>query len=144
MADKSRHAAVWEWLLTCPHIRALYFAFCEARSGDTAFVPMTAYTDETLQEFVDGSCVRSYEFALVRFDAYSVEPNDEYNLRALEDAEKIAAWVRQQSAEGNFPEFAQGCRVLEVEAVAPGEMIGAWDDAGVKHMLHFRIRYEKE
>lgn len=144
LADKTRHEAVWDWLLTCPHIRDLFFEFSEATQGGAVLAPLTAFGDAVETEFVDGSSIRNYEFGIARFDAYTTEPNDTRNLDALAAAEEIAAWVEQQAAAGNYPAFPAGCAVLDVEVLPSGEHVSAWDDAGAKYMLQIRIRYEKE
>lgn len=145
MAGKTRHDAVWDWLLTCPYIQDMFFNFSTVESGGTVLVPLTAYTDTAEQEFVDGSSIRNYEFSIVRFSVYSTAPNDRQNLDVLADVEHIAAWIEEQAAAGSYPVFPTGCHILGIEVLpSTGGYVSAWDESGAKYMLQIRIRYEKE
>lgn len=145
MADKTRHEAVWDWLLTCPYIQDMFFNFSTVEDGGTVLVPLTAYNDTAEQEFVDGSSIRNYEFSIVRFSVYSTAPNDRQNIDVLADVEHIAAWIEAQDAAGNYPVFPYGCHILEIEVLpSTGGYVSAWDESGAKYMLQIRIRYEKE
>jgi hypothetical protein len=144
MAD-SRHEAVWDWLQTCPYIADLFFNFSQSENGDTVLVPLMAYSDTPKSEFVDGSSERWYDFSLVRFEAQSVEPNDEQNIEVLVDVEAIAAWIETQAAAGNYPLFPAGSTIQSFEAL-PSNIgyVAARDNTGAKYMLQFRIEYIKE
>ena len=145
MASKTRHEAVWDWLLTCPYIQDMFFNFSTVENGGTVLEPTTAYNDTAEQEFVDGSSIRNYEFSIVRFSVYSTAPNDRQNIDVLANVERIADWVTQQDAAGNYPAFPDGCRVLGIEVLpSNGGYVSAWDESGAKYMLQIRIRYEKE
>lgn len=143
--DKTKHEAVWDWLLTCPHIKDLFFNFSQSANGDTVLVPLTAYSDTPMREFTSGASERWYDFAIVRFDAVTFEPNDVQNIEVLLDVEAIGAWVEQQSAAGNFPEFPAGSTIQSVEAL-PSNVgyVAARDETGAKYMIQFRIEYIKE
>lgn len=145
MADKTRHEAVWDWLLTCPYIHDMFFNFSTVENGGTVLVPTTAFNDTAEQEFVDGSSIRVYEFSIVRFSVYSTAPNDTKNIDVLVDVEHIAAWIEEQDAAGSYPVFPAGCHILGIEVLpSTGGYVSAWDESGAKYMLQIRIRYEKE
>ena len=76
MANDTRHEAVWDWLLTCPYIKDVFFNFSTVEDGGTVLVPLTAFNDTAEQEFVDGSSIRVYDFNIVHFSVYSTAPND--------------------------------------------------------------------
>lgn len=145
MANDTRHEAVWDWLLTCPHIKDMFFNFSTVEDGGTVLVPLTAFNDTAEQEFVDGSSIRVYDFNIVHFSVYSTAPNDRQNIDVLANVERIADWVTQQDAAGNYPVFPNGCHVLGIEVLpSNGGYVSAWDESGAKYMLQIRIRYEKE
>lgn len=145
MAEKSRHEAVWDWLMTCPYIKDLFFNFSQSENGDTVLVPLTAYSDTVNTAFIDGSSERFYDFTLIRFEAQSVEPNDTQNMEVLVDFEAIAAWIETQAAENNIPSFPPRNVIQGVEAL-PSNIgyVAARDQTGAKYMLQFRIEYLKE
>ena len=141
----SRHEAVWDWLMACPHIRDLFFNFSQSNNGDTVLAPLTAYQDTVTRAFVDGSSECQYDFTLVRFDAVSFEPNDQQNIEVLCDIEAIAAWVETQAAADNYPAFPLGCVIQSIEALPSNTgYVAARDEHGAKYMLQFRIEYIKE
>lgn len=143
--SRTRHGAVWNWLLACPHIRDLFFNFSASENGDTVLVPLTAYKDVVNQVFISGFAECWYDFTLVRFEAISYEANDVQNMEVLCDIEGIAAWVEQQAAENNFPEFPDGCQIQSITAL-PSNIgyVSARDETGAKYMLEFRIEYIRE
>ena len=143
-APATMHEAVWDWLLTCPHIHELFLGFATAREGGTVLVPLTACVDSAEREFVDGSSIRNYDLTIVRFCLYTAAPDDRENLDALDDLAKLADWVAAQSAQGSYPVLPAGCTPLNVEALPGGDFFSAWDEGGAKYMLQIRIRYEKE
>ena len=143
-APATMHEAVWDWLLTCPHIHELFLGFATAREGGTVLVPLTACVDSAEREFVDGSSIRNYDLDLVRFCLYSAAPDGRENLDALAELAGLAEWVMAQSAQGNYPILPAGCTPLNVEVLPGGDFMNALDEGGARYMLQIRIRYEKE
>lgn len=138
---KSKHMAVWEWLQSCPHIGALFFNAARADGGYTQLVP----AESVLEEYIDGSSLRSYECTLVRYMDISFEPNDETNVEDMVDFDKLGEWVEAQNDAQRFPEFPAGQAVQQI-TVSPnqaGYMVML--DAGMaKYSLQFQIDYTKE
>lgn len=141
MAD-SRHEAVWDWLMTCPHIKDLYFNFSQSKNGDTVLEPLMAYSDTVNETFCAGASERFYDFALIRFEAHITEANDTQNMEVLVDVEAIAAWVEAQAKAGNYPVFPADCTVTDIMAL-PSNIgyVAARDETGAKYSLEFRIEY---
>lgn len=144
MAD-TKHEAVWDWLLTCPNIRDMFFNFSQSENGDTILAPMTAYSDTPAQVFTSGASIRQYDFTLIRYDALSFEPNSEENMTVLESIEAIAAWIEEQAAAGTYPAFPTGSTISSIEALPSNTgYVAARDDTGAKYQLQFRIEYLQE
>lgn len=140
------HEAVWEWLQACPHIKDLFFNYARAGNGDTMLIPLTAYNDTLVQEFIGAGCSeRRYDFSLIRFDAISDAPNSTENIRVLLDVEQIAAWIDQQDVIGNYPHMPEGCTVTQVAAYPPGtDYFAAQHEGQAKFLFQFHIDYLKE
>lgn len=134
--------AIWDWLMTCPLIKDLYFQFGEAANENTVLVPVTAYKDRTVKAFIDGSAIRHCDFALVRFEAVSTEPNSTQNIDTQQHVESLAAWIDEQGGAGNFPVFPATRRPQRVYAL-PTEtgFVSAQGEHMAKFMLQFRIEY---
>lgn len=142
MAVDFNQQAIWDWLLTCPHIRDLYFTFGEVQDGSTVLRPITAYKDRTLKKFVDGSSICQCDFALIRYEAMSNTPNSTQNIATQERVEQLATWIDDQDIARNFPEFPAGRRVQKVQTL-PTEtgFVAAIGEQMAKFLLHFRIEY---
>ena len=137
----SKHEAVWDWLMTCPHIGDLFFNASRAEDGNTQLVP----SDQVVRTFVDGSSERNYNCALTRFLPYTQDPNDLSNILALVDLEAVGTWVEAQNEARNFPEFPEGQTVNEIRYL-PNESgyLVAQDYTQAKYMIQFQIEYLKE
>ena len=90
MTDQSVHDAVWSWLLTCPHIRDLYFNYPAQRFGGTEVSPLTAHRDRPVKEFTSGVSEREYVFVLSRIAPLSDAPGSDENIIELRRAEQLA------------------------------------------------------
>lgn len=128
--------------MTCPHIKDLYFRFGEAAGENTVLVPVTAYKDRVARPFIDGSSIRHCDFALVRFEAVSTEPNNTKNIDTQQLVENLAAWIDEQGEMGNFPVFPT-TRIPQKVYTLPTEIgfVAAQGEGMAKFMLQFRIEY---
>ena len=136
------HEAVWAWLLTCPHIRDLYFNYQAQQAGATVLTPLTAHRDTVVTEYTSQVSERQYDFALIRFAALSDAPNSSENMAILVDAEQLARWVEAQEAAKNYPELPAGCTPISVSAIAPGKSyFAARSEADAKYQFQFALRY---
>lgn len=142
MTDQSVHDAVWSWLLTCPHIRDLYFNYPAQRFGGTEVSPLTAHRDRPVKEFTSGVSEREYVFVLSRIAPLSDAPGSDENIIELRRAEQLAAWVDAQDAAGVYPSLPEGCTVTGVEVLPPGTgYFAARSTDGAKYQFQFSIRY---
>lgn len=137
----NKHQAVWDWLMTCPHIGDLFFNASRAEDGNTQLIP----SERVVERFIDGSARMSYDCELTRFVAYSADPNDERNIESLVDFRKVAKWIDEQWEAGNLPAFPEGETIEEIELLpnTAGYMV-AQDLSLAKYSLQFRIEYTKE
>lgn len=139
MAD-NKHTAVWDWLMTCPHITDLFFVFAQMDDGDISIIP----SESVITEYINSSSLRNYDVTLTCSKKCSFEPNEIENISNLVDFEQLGEWVEAQNALGNFPVFPAGSAVQEIR-VLPNEsgFIVAQDEGGGKFMLQFQIEYLK-
>ena len=137
----SKHDAVWDWLMSCPHIKDLFFNFSQAEAENTAIIP----SETVMEEYIDGSKLIQYEVSLVQFQTLSDEPNDEANVTSVEDFEKISEWIDAQVKLGNYPEFPDGSTIEEITTIPSAiGMMQMQDERLAKLMSQFIITYTKE
>ena len=138
----NKHTAVWDWLQTCPLILDTFFNFSTASDGDTVIAPVTAFRDTVAEEYVDGSTLRYYDFALIRYANYTNEPNDTENISDLLDVEAVAAWIEAQDDAGSYPAFPAACSVQEVRILPTSTgFVAAQSENRAKYMVQIRIEY---
>lgn len=137
-----KHTATWDWIKTCPLIKDVFFNFSECNNGDTVLAPVSAGNDSVEEEYIDGSSLRHYDFALIRFASYTNDPNDTTNITKLLDVEALVAWFEAQNEAGSFPVFPENCSVQEV-AVLPSNTgyVAAQGEQAAKYMVQIRIEY---
>ena len=139
----TRHAAVWEWLMSCPHIRDMCFNFSTDTPGTTVLMPLTAFSDEWKEgrRFIDGSGEKIYTFYLVQFQELTTESNITKNIDELSDMESIIEWIMQQEEAGNYPAFGPDCTVNEITPLPGAESVDAETETVARYMLGVQIEY---
>lgn len=140
MAD-SKHKAVWDWLIACPHVSDLFFVFSQTDDGDISLTP----SESIVQEYINGGSLRTYDVAVTGSSSCTFEPNEVETIMNLVDFEQLGEWVEEQNEKRNFPVFPVGSIVQEIR-VLPNEsgFVVAQDEKGCKFMLQFQIDYVKE
>jgi hypothetical protein len=120
----------------------MFFNFSEGGDGDTVIAPVTAFNDTEAESYVDGSSLRYYDFAIIRFANFTNDPNGQENIDCLLDVEAGAAWVEEQDEAGNFPAFPSDCDVQEVEVLPSSTgYVAGMDERTAKYMVQIRIEY---
>lgn len=139
---ESIHEALWEWFLTCPAVKRLYFNFSGTEDGATVISPSG---DTLLEEYIDGSQRRRYAFELIFYLPAAFDANDPSNVDMLEEAESVADWVRAQNDDGAFPVFPAGKTVENVGVLDESAgYAAAQNEEKAKYMIPFAIDYMKE
>ena len=140
MAD-SKHKAVWDWLIQCPHITDLFFVFSQTDDGDVSLTP----SESIVQEYIGGATLRTYDVAVTCASKCTFEPNEIETIVNLVDFEQLGDWVEAQNELHNFPVFPAGSTVQEIRVLPnEGGFVAAQDSSGCKFMLQFQIDYIKE
>lgn len=138
---KSKHRAVWDWLLTCERVTKLFFSFGQESNAATVIVP----TDTMIEEYLSGKQEREYAVQLTRFLPVSFNPNDLSNIEMLEDIDAIADWIDARAKAGEYPEFPEGMTITEISTYR--SMTGyeiAQNGMYARYILPFTISYIKE
>lgn len=134
------HAAVWDWLLTCPAVNDLFFSFGRTENGDTVLVPVS---DDPMKTFTNGSSERRAVFALTRVDAISDAPNSGENIEVLQRFDALAEWIEAQNKAHIYPGFPKGIVIDEITVLSSASF-AAQDEGQAKLMFQFSMNYLKE
>ena len=137
----SMHDALWRWFAGCAQITKLFFNFSTTDDGDTA---IATSGDMLLEEFIDGSQRRKYDFNLIRYLPFTEQANDAGNVSMLEDVEAITRWVEAQNDAGSFPAFPNNCTAERVRVLDEyAGFVAAQAESRAKYMIPFAIDYIK-
>lgn len=140
----TKSEAVFQWLLNCPEIKDLYFAFGEQSKDNTILVPETAYTDEWADgsPWISGCGEKEYTFRLVRFMAVSDVPQSEVNITSAAVLERIAQWIDEQNNIRSYPDFPDNCTINEIKVLPfPNGGLAGRDEKTAKYMFAVKINY---
>lgn len=137
MIDKNQ--IVLDYLRQCEQLQDLFFNFGENRNGDTLI--QTAGNDFVAEEYIDGTKLKWYDFAIIQILPASMLPNDDRNVEALFVFNKIAEWIEKQEAARNYPDFGENCAVSEIYVVPNSATVAGRDYLGAKYMMTCRIEY---
>lgn len=135
------HQAVWEWLLGCPCVRDMYFAFGRTDPGDTVLVPLTAYSHNVQHAYMDGSREIRYNFNLIHYAMLTDVPNSPENIDTLLDVEQLAAWVEEQDRAGAFPFLTDGTVTTVGVHESDAAHFAMQTADSVKYMFQFYVDY---
>lgn len=130
-----------EWLLLCPAIRDVFFAFSRAEVDGTTIVPIAS--DEWLTHYLDGTGEKLYTMALIQYRELSDVPNSAENAEIQYDIEKIMNWIEEQNEKENFPDFGGDC-IEEISVLENMPEISGIDSTRAKYIFSVQIKYYKE
>ena len=137
----SIHNAIWDWFSQCAYITKLFFNFSGTEDSDTV---IATAGDMMLEEYIDGSQRRRYNFELIRYLPAIFSANDTGNILMMEDVETIVAWVKQQAANGNLPQLPDGYQAEDITALDEYAGVAvARDENTAKYLIPFALDYVK-
>lgn len=138
---ESIHAALWEWFAQCQTITRRFFNFSSANDEDTV---IATAGDTLLEEYIDGSQRRRYAFEISHFCPITFEQNSTGNIDMLEEAQAVAHWVNEQTADGNLPQLPAGYTAESIDVL--DEYAGYATAVNVniaKYMIPMAMTYTK-
>lgn len=92
-------------------------------------------SDNTIQEYLDGSKDKEYQFMVEMAKNYDTGTSDA-NMEALEEIKEFIDWINENEAKGIYPEFPDNCMIESIEVL--GEMPEVVVDP-TKNIARYRI-----
>ena len=136
----NRHLAVWNWLYENEDIKALFFNFGRADSGDVILA--TSAADELDKYYIDGSSLRHYDFSIIQYMPMNQDvANNTENVEVIFDSEKLINWVKEQNRARNFPEFPDDCFIQNIKVLQNVPTANQSNDTEAKYIFSCRIQY---
>lgn len=136
--------SIRNYILTCPFLDDLKRVGVEFLSED----PTSYSIEETpakaiIEEYIDGSSKRQFEFVFAsRFD-YSEEIKNQIENSGF--YEKFSDWVEENSENGILPTLDQNKTALELEVLTSGYLYNIADNMRTaRYQIQMRLIYRKE
>lgn len=90
----------------------MFFNFLPGEPGSYAIVPLSA--ESVVKKYVDGSAQKRYDFAFQLMAPLS-QTTDTVNADTLSDLRGWQAWIDEQEAAKNYPDFGEKCSNYRLE-----------------------------
>ena len=140
MADSMIQGVV-DWVKTCPLMKggAYRVDILGPKPVEYSIEPLSA--DRIVQEYIDGSSIRQYVFAINSREFFSVDLLQ--NVRNSAFYEALADWFEEQNHKENFPKIGENKSVETVELTTPGYLFAA-DSKTARYQMVVRVEYFQE
>lgn len=135
----NKHEAMIDYIQQCPQVKDLFFNFSTSENGDTVIAPIAS--DYIVQEFIDKSAIKWYDFSIIQYLPLSTDPNDATNVAIMFDVEEVMAWIDAQEDAENYPDFGDKCSVQEISVLQDIPTVAGRDQRGAKYMFSCRVEY---
>lgn len=135
----NKHAVMFEYMQQCPQINDLFYNFSTSENGDTVIAPAT--NEFVVQEYIDKSRLKWYDFSIIRFLPLTTNPNDPLNAVIIFDVEEVMQWIEAQEDAKNYPDFGDRCEVQEISVLQSVPTVAGRDQQGAKYMFSCRVEY---
>jgi len=130
---------VLEWAMGNPYLTDVpLLNRLNGRQGACAVIPMEG---AAIKRYINGDVVRRYDFMLqVTFQLSEV--TDSVNADGLFTLGQWMEWIEEQEREKNYPDFGDGCDVLEVKNLSGGPVMSqVFEDGKAKYQFPAAVVY---
>lgn len=144
---KNKDAALLAWARQNPYLTdAILMNFLRENDGACAIIPVAG--DGVIEEFVDGSKLRAYDF-MVQIMFQVSDTTDQVNTGNLFLMRQWQDWIHQMEEEGNYPDFGEGCGLYELENLSEmPQMVTLYEKKYEGNMAKYqfaaRLKYREE
>lgn len=140
MAD-SIIQAVTDYFADCPLLKDGVFRVDALGANGIEYVVETGTFDPILQNYVDGSSERQYQFSFGSREYYSMDRLQ--NIESSAFYEKLADWVEEQSLRGILPELPDGMTAEELNVLSAGYIFDL-SMKNARYQIPLQLVYFKE
>jgi len=130
-----------DYFMACPLLRDGVFRVDALGNEAIEYVIETGITSPIVQEYIDGSSVRQYQFNFGSREYYSLDRVE--NIQNSTFYERLCDWIEEQSSAGNLPDMPEGCTAEKLTINAPGYMFDA-SMVNARYQIQLTLQYFKE
>lgn len=132
---------VTNYFLACPLLQAGVFRVDALGDKPQEYVIETGIFDPIIEEYIDGSSDRRYQFNFGSREFYSMDRLQ--NIANSTFYEELAGWVEAQDRAGAFPELPTGMHPEKLSVLSSGYM---FDESmrNARYQIQLELHYHKE
>lgn len=135
----NKHLAMQKYIAQYPDAEKVFFNRNVIEDGNISLEPI--FSDNTVKEYVDGSAIKNYDFAIVYVKNVSDLPNTTDNAEDIYDVEKFMDWIKEQNKSKNLPYFGENCQVLSIRNLQNMPNTSEQDERHTRYMFLCRVEY---
>lgn len=135
----NKHLAMYRYIAQYPGARRLFFNAGVAENDNIGLEPI--FSDAVVKQYVDGSAIRCYDFAMVVFKDEKDLPNSTENAEDLFDVQQFMEWIDTQDKNGNYPDFGDDCTILRIRNLQNMPNTAGRDGRHAKYMFQCSVEY---
>lgn len=132
---------VVDYFAACPLLKDGVFYVDGLGNEAIGYTIETVVTTPIVQQYIDGSSVRQYQFNFGSREYYSLD-----RLQAIQNStfyENLADWIEEQSNAGILPDMPSGCQAEKIAIQSPGYMFDA-NMQNARYQIQLMLQYYKE
>lgn len=132
---------ITDYFMQCPLLKDGVFRVDALGNEAVEYTIETGITAPIVQQYVDGSSIRQYQFNFGSREYYSLDRLQ--NIQNSTFYEKLCDWVEAQSAAVILPDMPEGCEPEKLTVQAPGYMFDA-SMTNARYQIQLNLTYFKE
>jgi len=130
--------AIRDYLLTCPYLNQEKISIDYLGSDANEYSIEKVSCEPIIKQYVDGSTIRQYQFALTSIRNYG--DNDNTNMENQDFYELFEQWIGRQNNLNNFPDI-EG--VYAIEIIQDSSLITKETNLA-KYQIQLRVLYRRK
>lgn len=137
MSDKNK--ILQDFLANYPKLYSwLYFNTIISLPGE---ISLLTDADNIVEEYVDGSTLREYVFAVTFSQSYDTGTSD-INANAIAEAQKFGEWVEEQNYQEVFPDWGANISIQEMQVLTRIPLMTVdTESQTAQYMMQMKINY---
>jgi len=146
MDKMDKNEVMIKYLKQCPNMNRLFFISADIKDGVKRFVPIS--NDRAVKQYIDGSKLKYYDFAIVEFRGGNTDPlvTDSValheNVQSYKEMQSLIDWIRTQRKAYNLPDFGGNCKTQDIYSLSDNPTLsGKESEKMFRYMIQIRVEY---
>jgi hypothetical protein len=141
-----KNAVMIEYIKGCPGIDRLFFISADVKDGIQSFVPIS--NDRRIKQYIDGSRLKYYDFALFEFTGGNADPlptddvKTHENVQNYKKMQAVIDWINERQELCDFPDFGERVEIRDMYSLSDNPTLAGIENGKIfRYMIQIRIEY---